>query len=159
MKKSSANERNSGGQISSGCLVRHVFPTGRCYLIVHPSGNYNRYAPWSIPKGLVEPNELIETCALRETQEETGLSCRILKSLGKVHYQKSRKIIFAFLAEPVSVMTETTLNPASWEVDGVEFFPPRTTRTKLHPDQKVLIDRAEGWSRNQSCLRGRSCSS
>ena len=159
MKKGSASERNRDGQISSGCLVRYAFPTGRCYLIVHPSGNYNRYAPWSIPKGLVEPNELLENCALRETQEETGLSCRILKSLGKVHYQKSRKIIFAFLAEPVSVMTDTTLNPASWEVDDVEFFSPRTAHAKLHPDQKVLIDRAEGWSRNQSCLRGRSCSS
>ena len=48
------------------------------YLIVHPSGAYNRKAPYSIPKGLVEAGESAEDTAVRETREETGLDCRIV---------------------------------------------------------------------------------
>ena len=132
-----------GAQISSGCLVRSSFPDGRRYLIVHPSGYYNRKAPWSIAKGMVEPEESLEASALRETLEETGLECRVLKPLGKVQYQKRRKIVFAFLAEPVSSVRDTTLIPASWEVDAVEFCRPEEARSRLHPDQRILIDRAE----------------
>lgn len=130
-------------QVSSGCLVRSAFPDGWRYLIVHPSGNYNRRAPWSIPKGLVEPNESLEEGALRETLEETGQACRLLRPLGQVQYQKSRKRVFAFLAEPVSAVGETILQPASWEVDAVEFCLAAEARSRLHPDQRVFIDRAE----------------
>ena len=32
-------------------------------LIVHPSGNYNRHAAWSIPKGLPDEGESLEDAA------------------------------------------------------------------------------------------------
>ena len=43
-------------------------------LLVHPSGNYNRKAPWSIPKGEPGDDAGLEQTARRETQEETGVT-------------------------------------------------------------------------------------
>ena len=34
-------------------------------LLVHPSGNYNRKAPWGIPKGELDPGEQLESLYLR----------------------------------------------------------------------------------------------
>ena len=89
-------------KIAAGCLVRATFDGEVRYLLVHPSGRYNRRQPYSIPKGLVEPGELPEQAALRETREETGLDCRILAPLGEIDYVKSRKTVIAYLAEPLA---------------------------------------------------------
>jgi len=127
---------------SAGCLVRAKFADGARYLLVHPSGNYNRRAPWSIPKGLLEPGESPEDCAARETREETGIQCRILGALGEAVLQKSRKRILGFLAEAVTPPENPRLEPASWEVDRVEFLSADEARSRIHPDQAVFIDRA-----------------
>ena len=88
-------------KVAAGCLVRAAFDGEPRYLIVHPSGWYNRGKPYSIPKGLVEAGESPEDAALRETREETGLECRIVGSLGEIDYKKSRKTVIAYLAEPL----------------------------------------------------------
>ena len=129
---------------AAGCLVRAPFPDGVRILLVHPSGSYNRRAPWSIPKGELEPREEPEDCALRETREETGLECRIVASLGEAVYRKSRKRILAFLAEPTGTVPGPVLEPTSWEVDRVEFLTDEEARARIHPDQLVFIERAEG---------------
>jgi 8-oxo-dGTP pyrophosphatase MutT (NUDIX family) len=127
---------------SAGCLAVAEFPDGLRYLLVHPSGNYNRHAPWSLPKGELEPNETPETCALRETLEETGVPCRIIASLGEVMYSKSRKRILGFLAEPTTPIDATLQPPGSWEVDRVEFLREEEARRRLHPDQIAFLERA-----------------
>ena len=129
-------------KVTAGCLVRATFDGERRFLIVHPSGNYNRGKPWSIPKGLVEPGETPEEAALRETREECGLACRILAPLGEVDYRKSRKKVIAFLAEPLEPPAATVLTALEWEIDQAEFLPPDEARRRLHPDQQVFIDRA-----------------
>ena len=128
---------------SAGCLVRAALEGSTRYLLVHPSGGYNRRAPWSIPKGLVEPGEAPEACAVRETFEETGIRCRIVSSLGEAVLRKSWKRILGFLAEPEDPPAASRLAPASWEVDQVEFLTADEARAKIHPDQAVFIDRAE----------------
>src|SRR6187431_1967236 len=65
-------------------------------LIVHPSGNYNRGKPWSIPKGMPDAGEEPEAAARRETLEETGVVAGPLVPLGDVRYRKSGKVITAF---------------------------------------------------------------
>ena len=127
---------------SIGCLVRATFDGEVRFLLVHPSGNYNRYAPDSIPKGLPEDGETEEQTALRETLEETGLACRIVAPLGEIDYRKSRKTIVCFLAEPLDPPPSTKLEPASWEVDRVEFVTAERARDRIHPDQRPFVDRA-----------------
>ncbi len=107
-------------------------------LIVHPSGRYNRGAPWSIPKGKAEPGEDLETTARRETSEETGVSAGDLHSIGSVDLSRSRKRIHGFAgrapedAEPCC---------ASWEVDRARFVTPERARLLLHPAQAPFVDR------------------
>jgi len=129
-------------QRSAGCLVHARFAGERRFLLVHPSGWYNRGKPWSIPKGIPDPGEEEAAAAVRETAEETGIACRIVAGLGESRYQKSRKTVVAFLAEPLEPPTDPVLPPADWEIDQAEFLPADEARARLHPDQRVFIDRA-----------------
>lgn len=109
-------------------------------LLVHPGGNYNRRAPWSIPKGLPEPGETLEAAARRETVEETGLVAGELMPLGSIDYTKSRKRIHAFVGlAPQGV----TPHCASWEIDQAEFLPLDIARERIHPEQLPFIERLE----------------
>jgi len=111
-------------------------------LLVHPSGAYNRKAPWSIPKGVPEPGEPLESAARRETEEETGVRAGTLVPLGSVVLTKSRKRIHAF-AGPAP--HDAAPRCASWEVDCAEFVPLARARGLLHPEQAPLVDRIEAF--------------
>ncbi|HEV3137233.1 MAG TPA: NUDIX domain-containing protein [Pirellulales bacterium] len=108
-------------------------------LLVHPSGNYNRHKPWSIPKGLPDEGESLEDAARRETLEETGVIAGPLEPLGSIEYTKSRKQVHAF-AGPCDGGVPRC---ASWEVDCAEFVPIERARELLHPDQGPFLDRLE----------------
>lgn len=123
----------------SAGIVAYRFRDGQLQvLLVHPSGNYNRRAPWSIPKGIPEPGETLEQAARRETREETGLAVDRLTPLGNVTYRKSRKTIHAFAAE---VPPDAAAGCASWEVDAAEFLPLPEALRRIHPDQAPLLER------------------
>jgi 8-oxo-dGTP diphosphatase len=107
-------------------------------LLVHPSGGYNRHAPWSIPKGKPDPGETPEAAARRETLEETGVVASELTPIGTVELARSRKRVHAF-AGPAPADARPTC--ASWEVDRAEFVPVARARTLLHRDQAPLLDR------------------
>ena len=49
-----------------------------------------RYDDWSLPKGKLDRNESSERAALREVQEETGLSCQLIEELDPVSYTDNR---------------------------------------------------------------------
>ena len=125
---------------SAGCLLYRETPEGPRVLIVHPSGNYNIRAPWSIPKGLVDQGETTEATARRETLEETGVTAGELFSLGFVDLKKSRKRIHCF-AGPLPEDAEPRC--ASWEIDRAELVTLTEARQRLHPDQAPLVDRLE----------------
>jgi predicted NUDIX family NTP pyrophosphohydrolase len=124
---------------SAGTLLYRQGSEGLEVLIVHPSGPYNRRAPWSIPKG--EPNEGesdLESTARRETLEEVGVTAGELVSLGYIEDKKSRKDVYCF-AGPAPADAEPRI--ASWEVDQACFVPLDEARRLLHPDQVVFLDR------------------
>jgi predicted NUDIX family NTP pyrophosphohydrolase len=106
-------------------------------LLVHPSGNYNRGKPWSIPKGLPDEGESLEEAARRETLEETGVEAGPLVPLGSIEYTKGRKRIHAFAGQ----WTAGEPHCASWEVDRAEFVPIDVARERIHPDQRPFLDR------------------
>src|SRR5712692_8852820 len=105
---------------SAGTLLYRHGPQGLEVLLVHPSGNYNRKAPWGIPKGEPDEGEDLETTARRETLEETDVTAGTLVSLGHIVYQKSRKQVHAFAGPaPADAQPRT----ASWEIDQARFVP------------------------------------
>jgi predicted NUDIX family NTP pyrophosphohydrolase len=129
-------------KVSAGTLLYRKGPQGVEVLLVHPSGNYNRRAPWSIPKGLGNEDEDLEATARRETFEETGVRSDQLVSLGSIDYQKSRKTVHCFAG---LAPQDAAPRCASWEVDQAEFVPVEKARELLHPDQRSFLDRLEEW--------------
>ena len=124
---------------SAGTLLYREGAEGLEVLIVHPSGPYNRNAPWSIPKGEPGKDEDLELTARRETEEETDVPVSgPLVSLGSMVYKKSRKQVHCF-AGPAPA--EAAPRRASWEVDQAAFVSLERARQLLHPDQVVFVDR------------------
>ncbi len=126
---------------SAGTLLYRHSPEGLEVLLVHPSGAYNRQAPWGIPKGLPSRSETegdLEKTARRETLEETGIQAGDLFPLGDMVYKKSRKRVHCFAGPAPSDAAPRT---ASWEVDRAEFLPLERAREVIHPDQAVFLDR------------------
>src|SRR5262245_19033763 len=94
-------------------------------LLVHPGGPlWARLddGAWTIPKGLVEPDESPEAAAVRELREETGWTVSgELVSLGTIR-QKAGKVVHGFAA-PLSAEPHTLVSntfPLEW--------PPRSGR-------------------------------
>ena len=124
---------------SAGTLLYREGPGGLEVLLVHPSGPYNRRAPWGIPKGVPDDGETgLEATARRETLEETGVAAGPLTEIGSMIYKKSRKQVHCF-AGPAP--EGAAPRPASWEVDKAEFLPLAKAREVIHPDQAVFLDR------------------
>ncbi len=122
---------------SAGTLLYRIKDGGLQVLIVHPSGDYNRRAPWSIPKGKLDAGESREAAARRETEEETGVRAGELVDLGSVELVRSRKRIYGF-AGPAPADAQPRC--ASWEVDRAEFVTVERARELLHPDQAPFVD-------------------
>jgi len=124
---------------SAGTLLYRQDPAGLEVLLVHPSGAYNRRAPWSIPKGQVDAADAdLEATARRETLEETGVGAGELFTLGFVDYTRSKKRVHCF-AGPAGAGDQP--RAASWEVDQVRFVPVDEARQLLHRDQAAFVDR------------------
>lgn len=80
---------------------------------------------WSMPKGHVEPGETLEQTAMREVQEETGITGTVLASLGSFSYtftaggRRIAKRVHHFLMRAESgELTDTDI-----EVDAVDWVP------------------------------------
>lgn len=127
-------------------------------LLAHPGGPLfarRDLGAWTVPKGLVGPDEELLQAAIREFGEEIGLPVHEpLLPLGSVR-QKSGKIVHAWAFEgtappgfvPVSNEFEVEWPPRSGkrarfpEVDRAEFFPIDAAAEKIIPAQAPFLDR------------------
>ena len=69
--------------LAGGGVVWRVGESGEPeVLLVHRP----KYDDWTFPKGKLDPGETIESCALREVWEETGLTCALGPELTSTSY-------------------------------------------------------------------------
>ncbi len=135
-------------QQSAGLVIYRQRGDGIEVLLVHPSGNYNRHAPWSIPKGLADEGESLAEAAIRETFEETGVAVGgvdlgpalvdQLIPLGHIDYTCSRKRVHAFV---IAAPEDAAPHLAHWEVDRAEFLSLDEAQRVIHPEQRPFLDR------------------
>lgn len=128
-------------EVSSGGLV--VDATGdvvRGVLI----GKHDRKGRlvWSLPKGHVETGETLEQTAVREIEEETGVTAEVRQKLGEVDYwfmlhgEKIHKTVHHFLLRFVS----GELCDRDVEVAEVAWVPLAEIPAKLaYPDERRLV--------------------
>jgi 8-oxo-dGTP diphosphatase len=91
-----------------------------------------RYDDWSLPKGKLDEGESFEEAALREVEEETGLTCTIKQPIGDTNYKDRKdrtKLVRYFEMEP----TEGDFTPND-EVDELVWLEPGAALGRLSYD-------------------------
>ena len=79
---------------------------------------------WSFPKGKLEEGETFELAALREVEEETGMSCRLVRFIGHTEYldRKGRPKAVAYwvmVAQSGSFVPNAEVDEMRWvTLDG-----------------------------------------
>ena len=124
----------SAGGVVVRCTAEGILEVALC-------GRGSPYM-WSLPKGTPEGDESREETAIREVQEETGLTVAIMRPLGDVGYTFHRegalhdKRVFHFLMEPHG----GRLEDHDAEFDIVKWFPlDNATLTMMTYDTDVEI--------------------
>lgn len=144
-------------QISSGLLLYRFKDRRLQVLLVHPGGPFwarKNLRAWSIPKGLIEDDEMLLAAARREFAEETGfLANGEFLDLGKTSLA-SGKVIYAFALEMDLDETRVTSNKFTmeWprgsgkmrqfpEIDRAAWFDVAQAGEMIHESQKSFLDR------------------
>ncbi|MGH8171770.1 MAG: NUDIX domain-containing protein [Rhodanobacteraceae bacterium] len=146
-------------QRSAGILLYRYDDSALLVLLAHPGGPFwkNRDdGAWSIPKGLIEPEETAEAAARREFHEEIGIEALgALAPLGTIR-QRGGKYVEAFALEGEFDPAMLRSNPfeLEWpprsgrihvypEVDRAAWMDLALARTKMLESQQPLLDRLE----------------
>jgi predicted NUDIX family NTP pyrophosphohydrolase len=116
-------------------------------LLVHPGGPLwaaRDEGAWSIPKGEFEPGEDARAAALREFEEELGISApgEQLIDLGTVR-QRGGKLVTAWALE--GDLDPSTLRSNTFTIE----WPPRSGQTAEFPE----IDRAAWFDRERAMAK------
>ncbi len=126
MAKGSDKKRNAETEVrAAGGVVVRVAKKGPKVAVVHRP----RYDDWSLPKGKLEEGESFEDGALREVEEETGLTCELRRELSPASYRDRkgrRKVVRYWEMEVVGGGFE--IND---EVDELRWVSPAKARKLL----------------------------
>jgi predicted NUDIX family NTP pyrophosphohydrolase len=146
-------------EISAGLLVFRRKPALEV-LLAHPGGPFwakKDDGVWTVPKGLVEPDEAHVVAARREFIEETNLTTLDgeLIALKPVN-QKSGKVVYAFAVEADLELSSFASNTFAieWpprsgrqqtfpEIDRIGYFALPTAKIKIIAYQLPLLDELE----------------
>jgi 8-oxo-dGTP pyrophosphatase MutT (NUDIX family) len=112
-------------QAAGGVVVRD---DGQVAVVHRP-----RYDDWTLPKGKLDPGESFEQAALREVWEETGLRCRLVRSLPAVRYEvrAGPKVVRYWL---MAIESDPGFQPND-EVDELRWLAPREAAELLTYDR------------------------
>jgi diadenosine hexaphosphate hydrolase (ATP-forming) len=110
-------------------------PEGKVLLVRYPSG------AWAFPKGHVEPGETLAQTAVREVQEEGGVTASIVGPLTSTRYtndrQQAREIHwFAMNTEQREPHLEDTFS------EGGFFGPAVALEMLSYPEDRQLLNQA-----------------
>ncbi len=103
------------------------------YLVHRP-----RYNDWSLPKGHRDAGETFESAALRETEEETGFRCRVIRTLPEYEYQlpDGDSVVVHFFEMSVAEQTHTK----DTETDHGEWMTVATACGRIsYPSQRAYL--------------------
>ena len=123
--------------VSAGGVVLREHTNGLQVLLIHRE----RYDDWSLPKGKGEADELLPETAIREIQEETGVTARLGLRLPSLRYKvgKHPKAVHYWRS---SVLSQRPRRPEH-AVSAVKWFPIDAALEKAtHPDERAVIEAA-----------------
>jgi ADP-ribose pyrophosphatase YjhB (NUDIX family) len=119
------------GDVPTGALIARADRHGRLL--------------WSLPKGHIEAGETAEQAAVREVQEETGITGVILAELGTIDFwfvadgRRVHKTVRHYLMRAVG----GELSDADTEVSEVAWVPlPDIAARLAYPDERGLVNTA-----------------
>ena len=115
---------------TSGCFTIVTNEEGRILLVKRKD-----YPLWDLPGGTLEKGELLESCAVRETEEETGYIISIKRKIGEYYQPQSDDMQHLFLGEvnsgfPIKDGPET---------ERVEWFTPKRLPLFMIPNRRKQI--------------------
>lgn len=144
-------------RLSAGLLLYRRTPDGPEFFLAHPGGPFWRHreeGAWTIPKGIIEPDEKPLDAARREFEEETGIApTGPFLQLGSIR-QKGGKVVHAWAwegdADPESIRSnesklEWPRGSGRWisypEVDRCAWYSQEEAERLINPAQAALIRR------------------
>jgi len=145
-------------RVSAGILLYRRSAAGLQVLIGHPGGPFwsNRSeGAWSIPKGLVKPNEEPLRAARREFWEETGLEVDTAESidLGTTVLSSGKRVqAWAVQGDLDAATASSNLVRMEWprgtgrfiefpEIDELRWCGVREASQLVNPAQRVFLER------------------
>ena len=128
---------------SAGILLYRRGLAGIEVLLVHPGGPFWRnkdVGAWQIPKGKIDEGEELLEAALREFEEELGVTPKgIARPLGRVR-QAAGKLVDAFALE--GDLDADAISSTNFEME----WPPRSGAMRSFPE----VDRAAWFSLDEA---------
>jgi predicted NUDIX family NTP pyrophosphohydrolase len=145
-------------EVSAGVLAYRRRAQGVEFLLAHPGGPFwakRDEAAWSIPKGLVNPDEETWAAAQREFAEELGQPIEGAPEPLSPCRTPGGKLIVAWLVEADLDVTalRSNLFEMEWprgsgqvrsfpEIDRADYFAPQIALTKVHRGQRPILEEA-----------------
>lgn len=138
-------------QLSSGGVVFRRTDEGEIEVALIATTAPDGSRRWALPKGLVERGEAMPAAALREVQEETGLTGHVLDQVDVVEYWyrwqeaegpvRYHKKVYFYLIEA----TGGDVADHDWEVEAARWFPleEAIATAAYESEQRVLRKAAE----------------
>ena len=129
------DERKVRPILAAGAVVTREHPTrGTEVVLIHRK----RYDDWTLPKGKLEAGESLPACAVREVQEETGVTIRLGAPLDQLTYDTGKAGLKRVDWWSGVVVSSTRRAPDA-EVDVVSWLPLKAALSRLTFDHDRFL--------------------